>query len=80
MYLAWNERGVIWRVRHDLPPELTERLAAIVAAQPATDDLEQAVRARGMLPLYGTSWRNRASQRVAAKLDLIRVAGSLSIE
>jgi hypothetical protein len=19
-YLAWNERGVIWRVRHDVPP------------------------------------------------------------
>jgi RimJ/RimL family protein N-acetyltransferase len=39
----------------------------------------QAVRARGMFPLYGTSWRNRTSQRVAAKLGLIRAAGSLSI-
>lgn len=194
-YLAWNERGVVWRVRHDVPPALADRLAAIVAAQPASDDLEhpptctapicaalaehapvaadhdggieymfpdpldarggtvaltadragvlerwlpewqgyattglpfvavlvdgaavsvcacvrfpgdtteagvethqafrgrghaiavtaawaQAVRARGIFPLYGTSWRNRASQRVAAKLGLIRVAGSLSI-
>jgi len=195
-YLAWNERGVVWRVRHDLPPELADRLAAIVAAQPATDDLEhppsctapicaalaehaavaadldggieymfpdrldapdgtvavtadradvlerwlpawrsyaatrlpcvavllegaavsvcacvrfpgdtteagvethpafrgrghavavtagwaQAVRSRGMFPLYGASWRNQASQRVAAKLGLIRIAGSLSVE
>jgi hypothetical protein len=39
----------------------------------------QAVRARGIFPLYGTSWSNCASQRVAAKLGLIRVAGSLSI-
>jgi hypothetical protein len=194
-YLAWNERGVVWRVRHDVPPVLADRLAAIVAAQPASDDLDhppgctapicaalaehapvatdldggieytfpdpldaqggavivttdragiferwlpqwqhyatiglplvavlvdgaavsvcacvrfpgdateagvethqafrgrghavevtaawaQAVRAHGIFPLYGTSWRNRASQRVAAKLGLIRVAGSLSI-
>jgi hypothetical protein len=35
--------------------------------------------ARGIFPLYGTSSHNRASQRVAAKLGLIRVAGSLSI-
>lgn len=193
-YLAWNDRGTVWRVRHDVPPALAERLAAIVTAQPPSDDLEhplpctapicaalaehapvadpdggieyvfpdpldapgdtvalaadraavlqrwlpawqsyataglplvaalvdgaavavcasvrfpgdateagvethpafrgrghavavtaawaQAVRARGILPLYGTSWQNRASQRVAAKLGLIRVAGSLSI-
>jgi hypothetical protein len=195
LYLAWNEHGVIGRVRHDVPPALADQLAAIVAAQPASDDLDrppactapiyaalaehapvavehdggieytfpdqldarggtvalgadragvlerwlpqwqgyattglplvavlvegaavsvcacvrfpgdtteagvethqafrgrghasavtaawaQAVRARGIFPLYGTSWRNRASQRVAAKLGLIRVAGSLSI-
>lgn len=194
-YLAWNERGVIWRVRHDVPLALAHRLSEIVAAQPGSDDLEhppactvpicavlaehapvaadldggieytfpdaldargstvavtadragvlerwlpewqcyattglplvavlvdgaavsvcacvrfpgtateagvethrafrgrghavavtaawaQAVRAHGMFPLYGTSWRNRASQRVAAKLGLIRGAGSLSI-
>lgn len=208
-YLAWNDHGVLWRVRHDVPRALAERLAAIVAAQPASDDLEhppactaaicaalaehapvaaeldggieyvfpdgldppgapdavggprdlppshtvavtadcagvldrwlsdwrcytvsglpfiaalvdgaavsvcgcvrfpgdateaglethpafrgrghavavtaawaQAVRARGIFPIYGTSWRNRASQRVAAKLGLTRVAGSLSI-
>lgn len=196
-YLAWNGGGVVWRVRHDVPPALGHRLSEIVAAQPASDDLEhppgcaapicaalaehaptatdidggieyafpdsldahagtvvvttdggagilerwlphwqcyatvglpvvavlvdgaavsvcacvrfpgdtteagvethqafrgrghavavtaawaQAVRGRGMFPLYGASWRNRASQRVAAKLGLIRVAGSLSIE
>jgi hypothetical protein len=194
-YLAWNDRGVLWRVRRDVPPAVTEQLAAIVAGQVATDDLEhppacttavcatlarhapvaaeldggieyrfpdlldvpgdtvtvtadqagvlerwlpewrsyattglpfvaalvdgaavsvcacvrfpgdtteaglethaafrgrghavgvtaawaQAVRARGMFPLYGTSWDNHASQRVAARLGLIRVAGSLSI-
>jgi hypothetical protein len=194
-YLAWNEHGVIGRVRHDVPPALADRLAAMVAAQPASAELDrppactapiyaalaehapvagehdggieytfpdqldatgdtvalgaeradvlerwlpqwqdyvpsglpivavleegaavsvcacvrfpgdtteagvethqafrgrghasavtaawaQAVRARGIFPLYGTSWHNRASQRVAAKLGLIRVAGSLSI-
>jgi hypothetical protein len=194
-YLAWNRCGVLWRVRHDVPPAVAERLAAIVAEQSASDDLEHppacaaplcvalaahapvaaghaggieyvfpdpldtpgdtvaltadrsdvlerwlpqwqsyattglpvvvalvdgaavsvcacvrfpgdtteagvethpafrgrrhaasvtaawahAVRARGIFPLYGTSWHNRASQRVAAQLGLIRVAGSLSI-
>jgi hypothetical protein len=38
-----------------------------------------AVRARGIVPFYGTSWHNRASQRVAAKLGLIRIAASLAI-
>jgi RimJ/RimL family protein N-acetyltransferase len=39
----------------------------------------RAVRARGLVPLYGTSWKNLASQRVAAKLGLIRVAASFAI-
>ena len=39
----------------------------------------RAVRARGLVPLSGTSWKNLASQRVAAKLGLIRVAASLGI-
>jgi RimJ/RimL family protein N-acetyltransferase len=39
----------------------------------------QAVRALGMFSLYSTSWHNRPSQRVAAKLGLIRVAGTLSL-
>jgi hypothetical protein len=40
----------------------------------------QAMRDRGITPLYSTSWRNRASQRVAAKLGLVRYGASLSIE
>ena len=48
-------------------------------AATATAAWARAVRARGMLPLYGTSWRNVASQRVAAKLGLVRVAASLGI-
>jgi ribosomal protein S18 acetylase RimI-like enzyme len=40
----------------------------------------QAMRARGVTPLYSTSWQNHASQRVAAKLGLLRYGASLSIE
>lgn len=40
----------------------------------------RSVRDRGITPLYGTSWLNHASQRVAAKLGLIRFAGTWSIE
>lgn len=40
----------------------------------------QVMRDRGVAPLYSTSWDNRASQRVAAKLGLIRYGASLSIE
>lgn len=194
LFLTWNDRGALCRVRADVPAPLAARIAAIVAEQPATGDLEhpppcaaeiravlaahaavvdesggleyrfpdrievpgsavavtrdnddvlqrwlpswmgyatlglpmtavlvdgaavsvcasvrtpgkateagvethaafagrghavtvtaawaRAVRDRGILPLYGTSWRNHASQRVAAKLGLIRFAGSWSI-
>lgn len=194
-YVAWNAHGVLWRVRHDVPPGLVDRIASLLAAQPSSSDLvhplactpsicaalaehapvaadpeggieyvfpdaldapggttvvtandagvlerwlpawkrdaalglpfvvllvdgaavsvcasvrtpgdstaaglethaafrgrghagavtaawAQEVRARGVLPFYGTSWRNHASQRVAAKLALIPIAGSLSI-
>jgi hypothetical protein len=48
-------------------------------AATATAAWARAVRARGILPLYGTSWRNLASQRVAAKLGLVRAAASFAI-
>jgi RimJ/RimL family protein N-acetyltransferase len=195
LFLAWNDRGMLCRVRGDVPAALAGRIAAIVAEQPATGDLEhppgcvaaaraalaehapvdhedgqleyrfpalldapadavavtpdsaevlqrwlpswvsyaalglpmtavlvdgaavsvcacvrvpgdateagiathpafrgrghavtvtaawaRAVRDRGITPLYGTSWRNQASQRVATKLGLIKLAGSWSIE
>lgn len=38
----------------------------------------RAIRARGVVPLYGTSWSNTGSQRVAARLGLVAFAGSLS--
>jgi hypothetical protein len=38
-----------------------------------------AMRARGVIPLYSTSWRNTASRRVAAKLGLIQYGASLAI-
>lgn len=40
-YLAWNDHGVIWRVRNDVPAAVADRIAAIVAAQPASGDLAQ---------------------------------------
>lgn len=49
--------------------------AAIVTAAWA-----RAVRAHGLVPLYGTSWSNTASQGVAAKLGLRAYAGSIAIE
>ncbi|HEY0477367.1 MAG TPA: GNAT family N-acetyltransferase [Kofleriaceae bacterium] len=194
-FLGWTVRGVIWRVRHDLPAELIARLGELVAAEPISDDVERlpsclpavraalamhgpvaesdeggpeycfpevvdeptgavavtadnahvlerwlptwlpdvadelpirtvlvdgdavsicacarvpgqathagvethpafrgrghavmataawarAVRDRGIVPLYGTGWSNRASQRVAAKLGLVRYGASISI-
>jgi hypothetical protein len=46
----------------------------------ATAAWAQAMRDRDIIPLYGTSWTNRASQRVAARLGLIRYGASLSID
>lgn len=46
----------------------------------ATAAWAAAVRDRGVVPLYSTSWDNRASQRVAARLGLYRYGASLSIE
>lgn len=40
----------------------------------------RAMRERGVVPLYGTSTTNRASQRVAAKLGLIRYGTSLGVD
>lgn len=44
----------------------------------ATAAWARAVRDRGLVPLYGTSWQNLASQRVAAKLGLVPYACSIS--
>jgi len=49
-------------------------------AAAATAAWARAVRERDLVPLYGTSWTNLASQRVAAKLGLIPYCGSLSLE
>jgi len=46
----------------------------------ATAAWARAMRDRGVIPLYSTAWENFASQRVAAKLSLIRYGASLSIE
>jgi len=46
----------------------------------ATAAWARAMRDRGVIPLYSTAWQNLASQRVAAKLSLIRYGASLSIE
>jgi GNAT superfamily N-acetyltransferase len=46
----------------------------------ATAAWARAIGRRGIVPLYGTSWRNRASQRVAAKLGLVRYGASVSID
>ena len=46
---------------------------AVVAAWAAS------IRALGRLPLYGTTWDNTASQRVAQKLGLIPFGAVLSI-
>jgi len=46
----------------------------------ATAAWARAMRDRGVMPLYSTGWENIASQRVAAKLGLIRYGASLSIE
>lgn len=46
----------------------------------ATAAWARAMRDRGVVPLYSTAWQNLASQRVAAKLSLIRYGASLSIE
>jgi len=40
----------------------------------------RAIRALGVVPLYGTTWSNVRSQRVAARLGLVAFAGSLSFE
>jgi hypothetical protein len=45
----------------------------------ATAAWARAMRDRGVIPLYSTAWQNLASQRVAAKLSLIRYGASLSI-
>jgi len=46
----------------------------------ATAAWAAAMHERRVIPLYGTSWSNRASQRVAAKLGLLRYGASLSID
>jgi hypothetical protein len=40
----------------------------------------QAIRATGRIPLYSTSWDNRASQAVARKLGLMQYGADLSLE
>lgn len=49
-------------------------------APAATAAWARAIHERGIVPLYGTSWDNLASQRVAAKLGLIQFGASLGIE
>ena len=38
-----------------------------------------AIRATGRIPLYSTSWDNRASRAVARKLGLVQYAADLSV-
>jgi hypothetical protein len=45
----------------------------------ATAAWARTMRARGVIPLYSTSWGNTASRRVAAKLGLIQYGASLTI-
>lgn len=45
----------------------------------ATAAWARAVVAQGITPLYGHSWANAASQRVAAKLGLVRFGAAISL-
>lgn len=40
-YLGRTVEGNVWRVRHDLPPDLAAHLNQLAAAEPVIDDLER---------------------------------------
>ena len=44
LFLGRTRDGNLWRFRHDLPQPLVDRLEALLAAEPVTDDLSQPVR------------------------------------
>lgn len=45
----------------------------------AVAEWAKGIRARGIIPLYSTSWQNKASQAVARKLGLVRFGSHLHI-
>lgn len=40
-WIAWNERSVIWRVRHDVAPALVARIGDVMAAARPSAEMEQ---------------------------------------
>jgi len=50
VFVTWTGSGYAWRVRHDVPEVVVQRLEALVAAQPVTGDLgSQSVQPDAML-------------------------------
>ena len=50
VFVMWTGSGYAWRVRHDVPEEVVQRLEALLASQPVTGDLgSQSVQLDAML-------------------------------